>query len=249
MSAFLAAACTRLRPTEDLTPALFCFVFTALPITTNPSMLHGNPTDVATQQARTHQHAEPVIGGSLQAKPVQEVSSPKQVPDQPERSDSLQYGMGAEGNKEAAYQYSSDTSMPTQDGGLQWSIGGVPLQQQLRYAFSSPHLSTVFSVQSLFDTAVAFAKHSTDALAAAGCFDSCCLLCSTLKSYSSKSFSAALHLHSAVGSCTSNESPLYCTLLRLVLVVIGYCCSLSLSFEPILQQSCSAAVHFHPALY
>lgn len=68
----------------------------------------------------------------MQAKPWQEVSSQKQAPDQPE-ADSLQYGMGAEGDKEAAYQYSSDTSMPTQDGGLQWSIGGVPLQQQLRY--------------------------------------------------------------------------------------------------------------------
>lgn len=35
-------------------------------------------------------------------------------------------------DREPAYLYSSDTSMPSQDGALQWSIGGVPLQQQLR---------------------------------------------------------------------------------------------------------------------
>ncbi|KAL3148466.1 hypothetical protein ABBQ38_013911 [Trebouxia sp. C0009 RCD-2024] len=66
-----------------------------------------------------------------QAKQGQDVFNQGRVTDQSE-ADSLQYGMGTEGEKEAAYQYSSDTSMPTQDGGLQWSVGGVPLQQQLR---------------------------------------------------------------------------------------------------------------------
>lgn len=47
---------------------------------------------------------------------------------------SLQYGV--EGDREASYQYSSDTSLPRQDGGLQWSIGGVPVQQQLRCSSS-----------------------------------------------------------------------------------------------------------------
>ncbi len=56
----------------------------------------------------------------------------RQVSDQSE-AESAQYGSSTiEGDKEAAYQYSSDTSLPVQDGGLQWSIGGVPLQQQLR---------------------------------------------------------------------------------------------------------------------
>lgn len=70
---------------------------------------------------------------ALQVKQKQEGFSPGQAPDGPE-ADLPQYGMGAEGDTEAAYEYSSDTSMPTQDGGLQWSIGGVPLQQQLRSA-------------------------------------------------------------------------------------------------------------------
>lgn len=70
---------------------------------------------------------------ALQVKQGQEGFSPGQAPDGPE-ADMPQYGMGGEGDKEAAYEYSSDTSMPTQDGGLQWSIGGVPLQQQLRSA-------------------------------------------------------------------------------------------------------------------
>ena len=48
----------------------------------------------------------------------------------------MPYSGGIEGDKEGAYQYSSDTSLPVQDGGLQWSIGGVPLQQQLRYSAS-----------------------------------------------------------------------------------------------------------------
>ena len=47
-------------------------------------------------------------------------------------SEAMPYSGGIEGDKEAAYQYSSDTSLPVQDGGLQWSIGGVPLHQQLR---------------------------------------------------------------------------------------------------------------------
>ena len=51
-------------------------------------------------------------------------------------SEAMAYSGGIEGDKEAAYQYSSDTSLPVQDGGLQWSIGGVPLQQQLRYPAS-----------------------------------------------------------------------------------------------------------------
>lgn len=51
-------------------------------------------------------------------------------------SEAMAYRGGIEGDKEAAYQYSSDTSLPVQDGGLQWSIGGVPLQQQLRYPAS-----------------------------------------------------------------------------------------------------------------
>jgi hypothetical protein len=49
-------------------------------------------------------------------------------------SEAMAYSGSIEGDKEAAYQYSSDTSLPVQDGGLQWSIGGVPLQQQLRYS-------------------------------------------------------------------------------------------------------------------
>ena len=63
MSVLLPAACKRLRPTEDLTPAIFCFACTALPITNNPSMLHQIPTNVATQQARAHQHAEAALAG------------------------------------------------------------------------------------------------------------------------------------------------------------------------------------------
>ena len=35
-------------------------------------------------------------------------------------------------DREPAYEYTSDATMPSQDGALQWSIGGVPLQQQLR---------------------------------------------------------------------------------------------------------------------
>lgn len=49
----------------------------------------------------------------------------------------LEYGQDsstAEAGNEAAYMYSSDTSLPSQNGALQWSIGGIPLQQQLRWA-------------------------------------------------------------------------------------------------------------------
>ena len=67
----------------------------------------------------------------LQTKQGQQDSFKRRLSQQSE-SDSVQYGNGTEGDKEAAYQYSSDTSLPVQDGGLQWSIGGVPLQQQLR---------------------------------------------------------------------------------------------------------------------
>jgi len=67
-----------------------------------------------------------------QAKQGQEVYR-RQSSEQSE-SESVPYSGGIEGDKEAAYQYSSDTSLPVQDGGLQWSIGGVPLQQQLRYS-------------------------------------------------------------------------------------------------------------------
>lgn len=42
-----------------------------------------------------------------------------------------------EADAAGSYQYSSDTSMPSQDGALQWSIGGVPLQQQLRSSNAS----------------------------------------------------------------------------------------------------------------
>ena len=64
--------------------------------------------------------------------------------------------MGTEGDKEVAYQYSSDTSMPAQDGGLQWSIGGVPLQQQLRFAtlhfdsIHSIHFDCVYSIHIIY---------------------------------------------------------------------------------------------------
>ena len=73
-----------------------------------------------------------LVCGSLQAKQGPEAFN-RQISDQSE-AESLHYGMGTEGDKEASYQYSSDTSMPNQDGGLQWSIGGVPLQQQFRSA-------------------------------------------------------------------------------------------------------------------
>ena len=43
-------------------------------------------------------------------------------------------------DREPAYEYTSDATMPSQDGALQWSIGGVPLQQQLR-SVAQPCLS------------------------------------------------------------------------------------------------------------
>lgn len=101
-----------------------------MPTTTKTS--GHSPADVA-EAILNPPSLEAAAGLPLQGRQGQDVLTHGRVSDQSE-ADSLQYGMGAEGDKAAAYQYSSDTSMPTQDGGLQWSIGGVPLQQQLRSA-------------------------------------------------------------------------------------------------------------------
>ena len=92
-----------------------------------------NPADAAAELKAQLYHQAEAGGLCLQVKQGQEVFNHGQASEQISDADSLQYSMGAEGDKEAAYQY-SDTSMPTQDGGPQWSIGGVPLQQQLRCA-------------------------------------------------------------------------------------------------------------------